>query len=342
MPGPRNDNQHRESPLEETMRGIRHTAVIAFAALLFAPSSPMAQAYPSKPVRVVIPWPPGGSNDIVGRIVLQKMGESMGQQFVVDNRPGAAGSIGADVVTKALPDGYTLMVHSTTHVGNAHIYGKKLPYDTMKDFTGVGLLSAQPGVLTVHPSLPVKTTREFLALAKSRPVQIFYSSSGNGSAPHLQMALFVSMANIDLVHVPYKGGAPQVTALVSGETQVSFATIGTVINFIRQGKLRPLGVGTAQRTKALPDVPTIAESGVPGYEMTPWVGMFAPASTPKTVVDRLNAEANKALRLPDVVQKLEHQALDPWTSTPEEFNARLKADYEKYGKLIKLTGAKIE
>lgn len=324
------------------MRGILHVAVIALTVLLSAPFAAMAQPYPSKTVRVVIPWPPGGSNDIVGRIVLQKMGESMGQQFVVDNRPGAAGSIGADVVAKAPPDGYTLMVHSTTHVGNAHIYGKKLAYDTMKDFTGVGLLSAQPGVLTVHPSLPVKTTGEFLALAKSRPGQIFYSSSGNGSAPHLQMALLVSMAKLNLVHVPYKGGAPQVTALISGETQVSFATIGTVINHIRQGKLRPLGVGSAQRTKALPDVPTISESGVPGYEMAPWVGMFAPAGTSKAIVDRLNAEVNKALKLPDVVQKLENQVLDPWTSTPEEFNARLKVDYEKYDQLIKLTGAKIE
>ena len=324
------------------MKRILHVTVIVLTALLFAPLAAIAQSYPAKIVRVVIPWPPGGSNDIVGRIVLQKMGESMGQQFVVDNRPGAAGSIGADLVAKAPPDGYTLMVHSTTHLGNAHIYGKKLTYDTLKDFTGVGLLSAQPGVLTVHPSLPVKTTREFLALAKSRPGQILYSSSGNGSAPHLQMALLTAMAGIKLVHVPYKGGVPQVTALVSGETQVSFATIGTVINHIRQGKLRPLGVGSAQRTKALPDVPTISESGVPGYEMAPWVGMFAPAGTPKAVIDRLNAEVNKALKLPDVVQKLENQVLDPWTSTPEEFNARLKVDYEKYGKLIQLTGAKIE
>jgi len=324
------------------MKRILHVAAIALTALLYAPLAAMAQAYPSKTVRVVIPWPPGGSNDIVGRIVLQKMGEAMGQQFVVDNRPGAAGSIGADVVAKAPPDGYTLMVHSTTHLGNAFIYGKKLGYDTMKDFTGVGLLSAQPGVLTVHPSLPVKSTKEFLALARSRPGQILYSSSGNGSAPHLQMALLVSMAKLNLVHVPYKGGAPQVTALVSGETQVSFATIGTVINFIHQGKLRPLGVGTAKRVNALPDVPTISESGVPGYEMTPWVGMFAPAGTPKAIIDRLNAEVNKALKKPDIMDKLQKQGLDPWTSTPEEFDARLKADYEKYGRLIKLTGAKIE
>lgn len=324
------------------MRGLSRCAIRALAAALLLPFGALAQVYPSKPVRVVVPWPPGGSNDIVGRIVLQKMGESMGQQFVIDNRPGAAGSIGADVVAKAPPDGYTLMVHSTTHVGNAHLYGKKLTYDTLKDFTGVGLLSAQPGVLTVHPSLPAKTTKEFLALAKSRPGQILYSSSGNGSAPHLQMALLASMAGIKLVHVPYKGGAPQVTALISGETQVSFATIGTVINHIRQGKLRPLGVGSAQRTKTLPDVPTISESGVPGYEMAPWVGLFAPAGTPKAIIDKLNAEANKALKLPDVVQKLESQALDPWTSTPEEFNARLKVDYEKYGKLIQLTGARVE
>jgi tripartite-type tricarboxylate transporter receptor subunit TctC len=300
-----------------------------------------AQAYPTKAVRVVIPWPPGGSNDVVGRIVLQKMSESLGQQFIVDNRPGAAGSIGSEVVAKAPADGYTLMVHSTTHLGNAHLY-KKLPYDTMKDFTGVAMMSEQPGVLTVHPSLPVKTTKEFLALAKSRPGQILYSSSGNGSAPHLQMALLASMADIKLIHVPYKGGAPQVTALMAGETQASFATIGTVVTHIRAGKLRPLGVGSSKPTKALPGVPTISESGVQGYEMSPWIAMFAPAGTPKAIIDRLNAEVNKALSLPDIEQKLDSQGLAPWTSTPDEMNARLKADYEKYGKLIKLTGAKVD
>lgn len=300
-----------------------------------------AQVYPAKAVRVVIPWPPGGSNDVVGRIVLQKMSESLGQQFVVDNRPGAAGSIGSDVVAKAPADGYTIMVHSTTHLGNAHLY-KNLPYDTMKDFTGVAMMSEQPGVLTVHPSLPVKTTKEFLGLAKARPGQILYSSSGNGSAPHLQMALLTSMAGINLVHVPYKGGAPQVTALLAGETQASFATIGTVVTAIRAGKLRPLGVGSSKKTKALPDVPTISESGVQGYEMSPWIAMFAPAGTPKAVIDKLNAEVNKALSLPDVEQKLDSQGLAPWTSTPDEMNARLKSDYEKYGKLIRLTGAKVD
>lgn len=323
------------------MKWLLRFSIAAPLALALLSFGAVAQSYPSKTVRVVIPWPPGGSNDVVGRLVMQKLTEAMGQQFIIDNRPGAAGSIGADVVAKAPPDGYTIMVHSTTHVGNASIY-KNLPYDVIKDFAAVGLLSSQPGVLTVHPSLPVKSVREFIALAKARPGQLLYSSSGNGSAPHLQMALLTSMAGIQLVHVPYKGGAPQVTALMSGETQASFATIATVINQIRAGKLRPLGVGSLKPSKALPGVPTIAASGVPGYEMAPWIGVFAPAGTPKAIIDRLNTEINKVLALPDIVQKLDNQALDPWPSTPEEFSAHMKADFEKYAKLIKLTGAKIE
>jgi tripartite-type tricarboxylate transporter receptor subunit TctC len=327
--------------MEET---LMKKSVLAFAALgiLSAPAAVIAQVYPAKTVRVVIPWPAGGSNDVVGRIVMQKLSESLGQQFVVDNRGGAAGSIGADVVAKAPPDGYTIMVHSTTHVGNAHLYGKKLAYDTLRDFTGVGMLSAQPGVLTVHPSLPVKTPKEFIALAKSRPGQINYSSSGNGSAPHLQMALLISMTGINITHVPYKGGAPQVTALLAGETQASFATVGTVINHIRSGKLRPLGLGSTKPSKALPNVPTLTDAGVPGYDMSPWIGVFVPAGTPKPIIDKLNAEINKALVLPDVVKSLENQALDAAPSTVDQFNTALKVDYEKYGKLIKLTGAKIE
>ncbi len=324
------------------MKQALSMAGIALAAAFGASFAAQAQNYPAKVVRVVIPWPAGGSNDVVGRVVMQKVSDALGQQFVIDNRGGASGSIGADLVAKAAPDGYTIMVHSTTHVGNAHLYGKKLTYDTMKDFTGVGMLSAQPGVLTAHPSLPVKNVKEFIALAKSRPGQINYSSSGNGSAPHLQMALLISMTGINITHVPYKGGAPQVTALMAGETQASFATVGTVINHIRSGKLRPLGLGSTKPSKALPNVPTLAESGVPGYDMSPWIGVFAPAGTPRPIIDRLNAEMNKALALPEVIKILENQALDPAPSTVDQFNATLKTDYEKYGKLIKLTGAKIE
>ena len=317
-------------------------AVATLAVIASVPSGVLAQAWPVKPVRVVIPWPAGGSNDIVGRIVMQELARTFGQPFVIENRAGAAGSIGADVVAKAPGDGYTLMVHSTTHVGNAHLYGKKLAYDTMKDFTGVARLSSQPGVLVVHPSLPVKNVRDFLALAKARPGQINFSSSGNGSAPHLQMALLISMAGINITHVPYKGGAPQVAALMGGETQASFATIGTVITQILAGRLRPLGVGSATRTKVLPDVPTIAEAGLPGYEMSPWIGVFAPAGTPRPVIDRLNAEINTTLGLPEVITTLGRQALDPAPTTVDDFNRILQVDFDKYGKLIALIGARVE
>jgi len=313
----------------------------AFVALALLAGAASAQSYPSKTVRVVIPWPPGGSNDVVGRIVTQKVGENVGQQFIVDNRAGAAGSIGADVVAKAPPDGYTLMVHSTSHVGNAHLY-KKLPYDTLKDFTGVALLAAQPGALTIHPSLPVKTVKEFIALAKARPGTINYSSSGNGSAPHLSMELLVAMTGIKIVHVPYKGGAPQVTALVSGETQASLATVSTVLVHVQSGRLRALGVSSAKRTATMPDVPTIAEAGVPGYEMSPWIGVFVPTGTPKELIAKLNGEINRALKAPDVSNLLSSNALDALGGTPEEFDVRIKADYEKYAKLIKLTGAKVD
>jgi tripartite-type tricarboxylate transporter receptor subunit TctC len=315
--------------------------LFVFVALALLAGAASAQSYPSKPVRVVIPWPPGGSNDVVGRIVTQKVGENLGQQFIVDNRAGAAGSIGADVVAKAPPDGYTLMVHSTSHVGNAHLY-KKLPYDTLKDFTGVALLAAQPGALTIHPSLPVKTVKEFIALAKARPGTINYSSSGNGSAPHLSMELLVAMTGIKIVHVPYKGGAPQVTALVSGETQASLATVSTVLVHVQSGRLRALGVSSAKRSATMPDVPTIAEAGVPGYEMSPWIGVFVPTGTSKELIAKLNSEINRALKAPDVSNLLSSNALDALGGTPEEFDVRIKADYEKYAKLIKLTGAKVD
>jgi tripartite-type tricarboxylate transporter receptor subunit TctC len=298
-------------------------------------------AYPVKPVRVVIPWPPGGGNDIAGRIVMQKVSEAVGQQFPIDNRGGAGGTIGTDLVAKAPADGYTILVQSVTHVGNAHLY-KKLPYDVLKDFAPVGLLTGQVAVLTVHPSLPVKSVREFIALAKARPKEILYSTAGNGSIPHLSMALLASMAGIEVVHVPYKGGGPQVIALLAGESQASLATVASVIAHIKAGRLRAIGVTSARRSGVLPEVQTIAEAGVPGYEMSPWIAVFAPAGTSKTVIDKLNVEINKALKLPDVAASLSAQALDPWTSTPEEFAARLKADYDKYAQLIKLTGAKIE
>src|SRR5678815_3023246 len=319
---------------------MRYLIILAASILSTGPAFAQSPPYPAKPVRVVIPWPPGGGNDIAGRTVMQRVAESTGQTFPIDNRGGAGGTIGADLAAKSPADGYTIMVQSVTHVGNAHLY-KKLPYDTLKDFAPVGLLTGQMAVLTVHPSLPVKSVKEFLALAKARPGEILYSTAGNGSIPHLSMALLESMAGIKLVHVPYKGGGPQVIALLAGESQASLATVASVIVHIKSGRLRAIGVTATQRTNALPQVPAIAET-VPGYEMSPWIGVFAPAGTPKPVIDKLNAEINKALKLPEVAQTLSAQALDPWTSTPEEFAARLKADYDKYAQLIKLTGAKID
>lgn len=313
-------------------------AVFAVAAVVTGAA--LAQAYPSRPIRFVVPQTPGGASDALARVTGLKLGDRWVQQFVIDNRGGAGGTIGADLVAKSPADGYTIMVQSVTHVGNAHLY-KKLPYDTLKDFAPVGLLTGQMAVLTVHPSLPVKSVKEFIALAKARPGEILYSTAGNGSIPHLSMALLESMAGIKLVHVPYKGGGPQVIALLAGESQASLATVASVIVHIKSGRLRAIGVTATQRTNALPQVPAIAET-VPGYEMSPWIGVFAPAGTPKPVIDKLNAEINKALKLPEVAQTLSAQALDPWTSTPEEFAARLKTDYDKYAQLIKLTGAKID
>lgn len=300
-----------------------------------------AQAYPAKPVRVVIAWPPGGSNDMAGRVVAQKLTQVMGQQFFIDNRSGAAGTIGADVVAKSPPDGYTLLVHSTTHVGNPWLY-KKLPYDTFKDFAPVGLIASQPGVVVVHPSYPVKTFKDLITLAKAKPKSINFGSSGNGSLPHLSMALIEQMAGVSLVHIPYKGGGPAITALLSGETQVMVATLASAMAQIQAGRLRAIAVTAGKKLKSLPEVPTVAESGLPGYDMNAWMGFFAPAATPKDIIEKINQETARVLQMPDVIQLLAMQGAEPWIMTPEQFAERLTEDYEKYGKLIKLTGATID
>ncbi|OGA47081.1 MAG: hypothetical protein A3G24_27430 [Betaproteobacteria bacterium RIFCSPLOWO2_12_FULL_62_13] len=299
-----------------------------------------AQDYPTKPVRVIVVFPPGGSNDVVARIVFHKMNDLMGQQFVIDNRGGAAGTIGAALVAQSPPDGYTLMVQSTTHVANAHMY-KKLPYDTLGDFIGITPLARQVGMLVVHPSLPVKTVKELIALAKKRPGELIYGSAGHGSYVHLTWELLKSMTGINMIHVPFKGGGPSTTALISGETQVTIATIGSLFPHLKSKRVRPLGVTSDKRTTQFPDVPAIAET-VPGYEFTAWVGSFVPKGTPRAIVDRLNAELGKAVKDPDIASKLGAQTLDPMHMTPEQFAQRLKSDYDKYGKLIREVGAKVD
>jgi tripartite-type tricarboxylate transporter receptor subunit TctC len=320
---------------------VLHCAALLAAASLFVPVVAGAQAYPVKPVRVMIPWPPGGSNDIVGRVVFQKMSEQLGQQFVIENRGGASGTIGSDLVAKSPPDGYVIMVQSATHVANPHLY-KKLPYDTLKDFVGLTPLALQVGVVVVHPSLPARSTKEFVALAKARPGQITYASSGSGSFVHLAMALLNVMTDTKMVHVPYKGGGPAAIAIASGEVQAMAATVGSVIPHIQSKRLRPLGVTSDRRVSQFPDIPTLAEGGVKGYEFTAWIGAFAPAATPRPIVDRLNAELKKAVSVPEVAKILSSQTLDPMHMTPEQFAERLRSDYAKYERVIKASGASID
>jgi tripartite-type tricarboxylate transporter receptor subunit TctC len=323
------------------MKWLSGIAISAVVTLSILSASALAQTYPSKPIRVVIPWPSGGAIDILGRVVFQKITESLGQQFVIDNRGGAAGMIGADVVAKSPADGYTMMIHSAAHITNAHLH-KKLPYDTLGDFMGVTTLATQVGILVVHPSLPVKSVKELVALAKARPDQIIYGSSGNGSFAHLAMALFNSTTGTKMVNVTYKGGPPASVAVASGETQTTILTTGAIITQINTKRVRPLAVTSDTRIKNLPDIPTLAEAGIPGYEFTGWVGVFVPAKTPRPIIDRLSAEIKKALDHPDVVKSLGNQTTEPLYMTPEQFAQRLASDYAKYGKLIKLTGAKIE
>ena len=316
---------------------FRIVVSVLLAAWLFPIASIVHAAYPDRPVRVIVVFPPGGSNDVTARIVFQKMPDIMGQQFVVENRGGASGTIGATVVAKSTPDGYTLMVQSATHIANAYMYKGKIQYDTLGDFIGLTALARQVAMLVCHPSLPVKTTQDLIALAKKRPGEITYGSAGLGSFTHLTMAAFLTDAKINILHVPYKGGGPSSVALISGEVQTNIGTIGSLFPHIKSGRVRPLGVTSAERTKAFPNVPAIAEA-VPGYEFTAWVGAFVPAGTPKPIVDQLNAALKKALADPGVASKLSAQTLDPMYMTPEQFGARLKSDYARYGKLMKEIG----
>jgi tripartite-type tricarboxylate transporter receptor subunit TctC len=317
--------------------------MLAFLGLLTLPLASKAQTpaapYPSKIVRVIIPWP-GGSNDAAGRLVFQKVAESWGQPVVIDNRPGASGTIGAALVARSAPDGYTILITSQSIVINAHLY-KKLPYDVMKDLTGITPLAAQIGVLVVHPSLPVKSVKDLIAFAKANPDQLLYGSSGAGSFLHLAMAHLNIMSGMRTVHVPYKGGDAAGVSLIAGETQVMIGSTAVVVPLLTTNRLRALGVTSEARLPQIREVPTIAEAGVPGYDYTAWVGAFVPAGTPRAIIDKLHGEIKKGLDHPDVSGRFNNIALNPLFSTPEQFTARLKADYDKSAKLIAATGVTV-
>jgi len=299
-----------------------------------------SQAYPSKPVRVIVPFPPGGANDIVTRLVLPKLSEQMGQSFIIENRAGAGGTIGSAIVAQSQPDGYTLLIQTTaSHVSNPHLY-TKLPYDALGDFVGITPLASLVGVLTVHPSLPTRSVKEFIALAQKRPKEVLFGHAGYGSFIHLNTVLLESMTNIRITQVPYKGGGPAVVGLVSGETHAMVAGIGDIIEHIKVNRVRPPGVTSVERVTQLPAVPAIADT-VPGFECTTWVSIFAPAGTPKAIIDRLNAEFGNAMRDPGIASKLSGLTYDPVHRAPDELAQRLRADYEKIGKLFSQFGVRL-
>ena len=322
------------------MKTIRLLGAVA-GLMLLGCGIAWSQSYPSKPVRVVVVFPAGGGTDITARIVFQKVSEQMNQQFPIDNRGGAAGMIGAAIVAKSPLDGYTIMVYSQTFINNFHLYPKKdVPFE-LKDFAAVAMLVRFVGMLTVHPSMPVRTTKEFIALAKARPGEILYGSAGIGAFQHLSMSVLTGMSGVKATHVPFKGGGPAVVALVGGEIQSILTPIAEVFPHINSGRLRPIAVSSATRTTQFPNVPAISET-VKGYEFTSWFGVLAPAGTPKPIIDRLSAEIKKALENPDVIAKLSPQVLDPMYQTPEEFTSHLRAEYDRMREVVSLSGARIE
>jgi tripartite-type tricarboxylate transporter receptor subunit TctC len=314
------------------------------AAMVLSAASALAaaQSWPSKPVRLVIPFAPGGGADIAGRIIAQEMSVGLGQSFVVENRTGAGGTLAPDNVAKSSPDGYSVVLAHVGGISIAPYLFKNLPYNPEKDLVPVTLAVNGLSVLVVHPELPVKSVRELIAHAKANPNKLSFSSAGTGTDTHLAAELFKSMTGTQMVHVPYKGGAPALLDLTAGRVQLSFASVATTISSIKGGKLRALAMTGARRFELLPDLPTIAEAGVPGYEINNWYGLFVPTGTPAEVVKRLHGEAVKALAKPDVRTKLIGAGLEPVGNTPEEFAAYVRTENAKWSKIVRESGAKAD
>ncbi len=315
----------------------------ALAACLVAwAGAPAAQGYPVKPVRLVIPYPPGGGSDTIGRPLGQKLGEGLGQQVVVENRGGANGNIGMEAVARSAPDGYTLVFALSAQLAiNPGLY-QKLPYDPLRDFAPITLLGEGGYILVVHPSLPAKSLKDLLALAKARPGQIAYSSSGNGSGGHLAIELLNSMAGIRMLHVPYKGGGPALMDLIAGQVQVLFATQLASWPHIQSGRIRALATSMAKRPASVPDLPTVSEAGLPGYDSGVWYAVLAPAGTPRDIIARVNAEVVRALKQPDYRSLLVNNTIEPIGSPPERLTQYIKSELAKWAKVIKSAGVRID
>jgi tripartite-type tricarboxylate transporter receptor subunit TctC len=325
------------------MANFHAQIAIAIAPLLAAvyPGLTQAQQFPTRPIRLISPYPPGGGNDVLARLIADKMGDLLGQRVIVDNRAGANTIVGTDIVAKSAPDGHTIVLVPNSFVTNPGFYAR-LPYDTTRDFAPVALVALSPQMLVVHPSVAATTVKELIALAKAKPGFYSYGSSGNGSVGHLAMALFDAMAGVKMEHIAYKGTAPAVTELLGGQIPLMMSSMLSVLPHVKAGKLRLLAVTTAKRSPALPDAPTIAEAGVPGYEATLWYGLVAVAHTPEPILETLSNAIEKILRDPDIVEKLARQGVEPYYYGPRQFAARVREEIPKWAKVIKDTGIRIE
>jgi tripartite-type tricarboxylate transporter receptor subunit TctC len=312
------------------------------AAFIVASAQAAETSYPARPIRFVMPYPVGGTIDMSGRLLAQQLGETIGQQVVVDNRTGAGGTLGMELGAKAPPDGYTIVMGGTGTLAISPALGRPLGYRPLEDFAPITLIATTPYVLVAHPSVPAKTVRELIELAKSQPGRLNYASGGSGSAPHLIGEMFRTRARLDIVHVPYKGSTPAKIDLVAGRVQLFFTGIPPVASEIRNGTLRALGVTSAKRTATLPDVPTIAEAGVRGFDVSPWFGVLAPAKTPAAIVDRLNRLIVGVLRNPSLRERLSREGVDVVASSPKEFHALIRAEMMQWSKAVKESGAKVE
>jgi tripartite-type tricarboxylate transporter receptor subunit TctC len=315
--------------------------VPAFGAQAQPASTGSGQAYPARPIRFIAPYVPGGGVDFVSRVIATKLSETIGQQVIVENRPGGGTNIGSELVARAAPDGYTLLVGGVPNTVNMILF-KKLPYDVVKDFAPVTQTTTAPNILAVHPSLPVRSVKDLIALAKARKGELTFASAGIGSSNHLSGELFRVMAGVDIVHVPYKGGGAAVVDLIAGQVSMYFGTTPSTVPQVRTGKLRALGVTTLKRSRAAPDIPTMDEAGLKGFDNAAWHGLFAPAATPAAVVNKLSSEVVKVLRLPEIVERMAAQGVDVIASTPAELAAFVKQDLIKYDKLVKAAGIRIE
>ena len=314
---------------------------LLLGAILITPLTAAAQQYPTKAIRFVVPFAPGGGTDIIGRVVAQALNDALGQPVVVDNRGGAGSTLGTEIVAKSPADGYTILFGNISLAFNATLY-TKLRYDTIRDLAPISLSAVQPNILVIHPGLPAKNLKEFIELARAHPGKYNYASAGTGSGTHLAAELLKLQTKIDIVHVPYKGTGPALTDLLGGQINMMVSTFASALPHVKSGRMRALGVTTVKRSPAAPDVPTLIEGGVAGYDYSTWYGLLAPAGTPKPIIDMLNATNRKVLARDDIKQKLESQGVDPIVNTPAEFSTYMKSETEKWGKVVKATGAKAE